>query len=105
MSGETFGPCVYTGQAEPPTSVLDEARRIVHERGQAYADPLLNHQRIAQLWQVILGHEVTPLQVVNCMIAVKLARLVATPTHRDSVLDIAGYAECAGYIIDRKETP
>lgn len=97
--------CARNAQAPAPTSVLDEARRIVHKRGMAYADPAVNHERIAALWSVILQREVTALEVVYCMAAVKLARLVATPDHRDSIVDLAGYAECAGYIIDQGGHP
>ena len=93
-------PCDCTEQAELPTSVLDEARKVIAERGLSYDDPVPNHERIAAMWTVILGRDVTPLEVVNCMIAVKLARLVATPNHRDSLVDIAGYAACGGSILD-----
>lgn len=76
-----------------PESVLDEAARITaHEREIAYGSPLANHQRIAAIWSVILGVEVTPGQVALCMAGTKLARLAHTPMHRDSVVDLAGYA-------------
>lgn len=104
------GPSIYfppadRKQAEPPASsidtrsVLDEAKAVIQERGENYDHPLPNHQRIAALWSVILGSHVTPLQVVQCMIAVKLARLIATPEHRDSLVDLCGYAACAETII------
>lgn len=89
----------------PPTfnrGILESALTVVAERGEDYDHPLPNHERIAALWSVILEQDVTPLQVVNCMIAVKLARLVKTPDHRDSLVDIAGYADCAGAILDAR---
>ena len=104
-----------TEQAEPPTpldrareiireradqSVLDDAKAVIRERGETYDHPLPNHPRIAAMWSVILGAEVTPLQVVQCMIAVKLARLIVTPEHRDSWVDVVGYVACAEQIID-----
>lgn len=93
---------VYPKQADPPTTVLDEAAQVIKERGENYDHPLPNHQRIAALWSVVLGTTVTPLQVVQCMMAVKLARLIATPDHRDSLIDLCGYAACAETIIDSK---
>ncbi len=90
---------VYPKQADPPTTVLDEAAEVIKERGENYDHPLPNHERIAALWSVVLGTTVTPLQVVQCMIAVKLARLIATPEHRDSLVDLCGYAACAEQII------
>lgn len=86
-------------QANQPTSVLDEAAAVIKDRGENYDHPLVNHQRIAALWSVVLGTQVTPLQVVQCMIAVKLARLIATPDHRDSLIDLCGYAACAETIV------
>ena len=73
---------------------------LVAERGRAYGHPRPNHERIAALWQPILGVEVTPEQVALCMVQVKVSRLVQTPGHPDSIDDIAGYAECYRQIVD-----
>jgi hypothetical protein len=74
-------------------SLLQEADDLINgPRQEAYDDPKRNHQRIAVLWSVILGKEVTYQQVIQCMIAVKLARLIHSPDHLDSWKDIAGYA-------------
>jgi hypothetical protein len=76
-----------------PESILAEAARVTsQDRERDYGHPLPNHQRIAALWSAILGVQVTPEQVVLCMIGTKIARLTVTPDHRDSVVDIAGYA-------------
>lgn len=81
-------------------SILEEANRAVNgERQENYGSQTLNFQRIAALWGPLLGVDVTPQQVSMCMIALKLARLVHTNgQHRDSAVDIAGYAECLGKI-------
>ena len=68
--------------------------QIVAKRGKDYGDPLPNHQRIAGFWSVVFGHPVTPLQVIQCMRLVKESRLIETPGHRDSLVDICGYADC-----------
>ena len=47
---------------------------------------------IAARWSLTLGRPVTPEQVVLCMIDLKLARLAADPLHRDSLVDVIGYA-------------
>jgi Domain of unknown function (DUF6378) len=47
---------------------------------------------VAARWSIVLGHPVTPAQVVLCLIDLKLARLGHDPAHADSILDVAGYA-------------
>jgi hypothetical protein len=37
-------------------------------------------------------------EVILCMIAVKMSRLIKTPEHEDSWVDIAGYAALGGEI-------
>jgi len=68
------------------------------ERRQSYGEPLINHERIAKIWEVILGVKVTPSQVALCMVGTKLARLVETPDHLDSFIDGAAYMAIAGEI-------
>ena len=53
------------------------------------------------MWEGILGTSVQAEHVALCMIAVKMSRLVKSPDHRDSVVDIAGYA--ATYEMVRNE--
>ena len=72
--------------------VLDTAKEIIYgERENDYGSASANFKRIATLWSAILGMEVTADQVVLCMIGLKMARLVNTPDHEDSWVDIAGY--------------
>ena len=79
--------------------ILDEAKRLTSvDRQKNYGEPLINHQRIAQLWQVILGTEISPAEVALCMCAVKIALLVETPQHEDSYVDLVAYAAIAGEI-------
>jgi hypothetical protein len=79
--------------------ILDEANRLTHgDRDKNYGTPYINHKRIADIWTVILGIEVTPSQVALCMAGVKIARLVETPDHLDSFVDLAAYAAISGEI-------
>lgn len=80
--------------------VLEEAMHAVEQRGENYGDVRENHQRIAALWSVVLGQRVTPEQVVLCMTCLKVARLMETPDHWDSWVDIAGYGACGAEIAD-----
>jgi hypothetical protein len=78
--------------------ILQEAARLTaKDRQQTYGDPRTNHCRIADLWTIYLGKEVTPQQVAICMALVKIARLMETET-ADSFVDLAAYAAIAGEI-------
>jgi hypothetical protein len=79
--------------------VLDAAgSAIAGPRQDDYGPPSENFQRIADMWTVILGPQLNGGASINAtdvalmMAAVKLARLVATPSHTDSWVDLAGYA-------------
>ena len=80
-----------------PPSILAEADNIAGEdRSRDYGHPLVNHQRIAAIWNVQLGGiltaPITPRQVCLMMIGLKLAREVHRPK-RDNLIDIAGYVK------------
>lgn len=72
--------------------LLEAGEAVSGPRQEAYGNPRYNLDRIAGMWSIILGIDVTVQQVVQCMVALKLARLVNDPNHRDSWVDIAGYA-------------
>lgn len=79
--------------------ILDEASRLTHgDREKNYGSALTNHTRIAGLWSVFLETEITPAQVAICMGLVKVARLIETPDHLDSFIDLAAYASISGEI-------
>ena len=77
--------------------VLRKAESLVNgPRAKEYGDAHENHARIAQMWSVLLDKPVTIQQVYQCMVAVKLARLIVTPDHEDSWIDICGYGALGG---------
>jgi hypothetical protein len=79
--------------------ILDEAKRLTHgDRNKNYGNPLTNHARIAGLWSIFLETEITPAQVAICMGLVKVARLIESPDHLDSFVDLAAYASISGEI-------
>lgn len=82
------------------TSVCREADDAVNGPRQAtYGAPARNFARIAALWEAYLAGKygfaegVTPDDVAALQILVKIARL-EHGYHRDSVVDVAGYAAC-----------
>jgi hypothetical protein len=85
-------------------SILMEAARLINgDRAQDYRHPLDNFTRIAELWSIILDHPVTPEDHILCMLAVKIARLVHTPEHMDSIIDLAGYAGTYEQVLKERE--
>lgn len=87
-----------------PTSILAEAERITTQsRRDEYGHPFDNFTQIAAEWSLELGVPVTPEQVGRMMIRVKMVRLRHNPNHRDSILDVAGYANCLDLIRQKRE--
>lgn len=89
----------------PRRMVLNEAERITHhDRNANYGNPEDNFQHIANLWNCYLRVSrpecplLTPMDVAIMCMQVKVARLGNNPMHWDSIVDIAGYAACAGDI-------
>jgi hypothetical protein len=92
-----------TGEAMPDEPITAEAQRITtRDRRDVYGHPIEDFTRIGKMWEGLLGVPVTPEQVAGCMILVKLGRLRHSPWHRDSLVDIAGYANCWDMIRQKK---
>ena len=67
--------------------LLDACKVALNSRGQHYGKVLENHSRIAKIWSLILGLEVTEEQVALMMVGLKVARLVETPSFSYSLVD------------------
>lgn len=72
--------------------LIDARNTIGGDRERDYGAVLPGFERIAAMWSAILGVTVTAEQYAMCQVATKLGRLAETPNHRDSWLDVAGYA-------------
>ncbi len=83
-------------------SVCQRAHALTSgDRQNVYGHPSENFGNIAKLWSVYLGREITAEQVAVCMILLKVERLRHAPGHEDSVVDICGYGNCIGMILER----
>lgn len=86
-------------------SVCLDAHELVRgDRNHSYGHPLQDFERVAVIWSGILNMIVTPEHVGMCLIGLKLAR-EAYQHNRDSLVDLAGYAECLDLIAQAKEPP
>jgi hypothetical protein len=76
--------------------LAEAAKTTEGARGKDYGTPLVNlGERTADLWDAYMRHRDLPVDgrdVCIMQILVKVARLIESPAHRDSWLDIAGYA-------------
>ena len=88
-------------QSKRASEFLREAIEIIGERGIAYGEPSINHLRIAQLWSVYFEKAIEPHDVAMAMVLVKIARLVESHTHRDSIVDAAAYLAVYGELIGK----
>lgn len=65
---------------------------VTSQRGAVYAPPAINFTRINRIKEVVAECPDPLVRHALEMIAVKMARLVESPRHLDSAIDIAGYA-------------
>ena len=83
-------------RAKAQDSITEEAAAIVSgERASDYGDVNASFARIAALWSAYTGATISPWDVAQMMILLKVSR-AKTSRKRDTLVDIAGYAECAG---------
>jgi hypothetical protein len=98
------------GPQTPPNRELSNTEKfdsalagmVNKERGDVYGHPSINFARIQALKEVVEGCEDFELREALEAICVKIGRLIQTPSHFDSWLDIAGYARCAVMILDKR---
>ncbi len=78
---------------------LQKVIDVIDERGQDYGDPNKNFSNIAKGWSVLLGVDISPRQISQCMIWTKLCRDFNKPT-QDNILDILGYGALMAEVSD-----
>ena len=91
-------------QQKRAKELLANAIEIIGERGLEYGEPAINHLRIAQLWSVYFERAIEPHDVAMAMALVKVARLVETKRHQDSVVDAAAYLAVYGELVGKDWT-
>lgn len=74
------------------SSILDRAAQVLDARAETYGPAAASFTAVAARWSLTLGRTITPAEVVLCMIDLKMVRLAHDPHHRDSLVDVIGYA-------------
>ena len=71
--------------------ILQKAIELINvDRAADYGPAYENHKRVAELWSVVFGIKINVFQVVLCLILLKIARLIYSPSKEDSWIDIGG---------------
>jgi hypothetical protein len=81
-----------------PHAVLDEAAKIIGERGEQYGEIEMNFERAANTARAA-GIDVGPYEVAIILASVKLARMSVSPCKRDNYLDAINYLAFAAELI------
>lgn len=82
-------------EPQSAAAALREMASIIEQRGKSYGTPRENFGKIADLWSSYKGTKFSREDVAVLFILAKVARLAETHGHRDSLLDIGGYAALA----------
>lgn len=77
---------------------------ITDRRGDVYGHPGDDFDRAAKLKAVVAECRDPVIRHALEMICVKVARLIESPDHVDSWIDIAGYSRCAVMVVDRRQS-
>lgn len=86
-------------------AILDEANELTSkDRQKVYGHPANDFAKVAILTAPILESNIDPrLKHALYMVQVKVARLINTPDHHDSIVDIAGYANTYAMVLEKIE--
>lgn len=95
-------PIVQTEETNTQKFDTQIANLVNRERAAVYGHPLDDFERLATLRNAIADCKDPALRVTLEQICCKISRLVHSPDHFDSWLDIAGYARCAVMILDKR---
>lgn len=89
---------------------LDEVKDIVSEREGLHGNSAKTHGGIGELWSIYLSEKtgipvkIDGADVAMMQILAKVGRFICGQSdHMDTVLDIAGYAACAGEIVSERQ--
>lgn len=89
----------------PRRQILRDAEDLIcGDRNLDYGEPADSFQNIADAFNAVTGHNIAADEVAVFHICTKLVRRRASPTKRDTWVDIAGYAGCGFEIATAKNT-
>lgn len=75
---------------------------VTTDRRDVYGDPQDTYRRISTMRQVVDECPDPQIREILGMIVTKVARLIQTPDHLDSWVDVAGYSRCGVMLLDER---
>jgi hypothetical protein len=86
-------------------SQFDSAcQSVTLDRREIYGKPQDTYRRIAAMRAIVDECPDSEIREILGMIVTKVVRLVQTPTHLDSWIDIAGYSRCGVMLLDDRQS-
>ena len=76
---------------------------VTADRRDVYGDPQDTYRRVSALRAVVDECPDPQIREILGMIVMKITRLVQTPDHLDSWVDVAGYARCGAMLLDGRQ--
>jgi len=77
---------------------------VTLDRREVYGNPQDTYRRIAAMRAIVDECPDVELREILGMIVTKVVRLIQTPTHLDSWIDIAGYSRCGVMLLDERQS-
>jgi hypothetical protein len=91
----------------PPKSLLEKFdaayANVTADRRDIYGEPQDTYRRISRMRAVVDECADPEIREILGMIVTKVARLIQTPDHLDSWVDIAGYGRCGVMLLDARQ--
>ncbi|MEQ1541831.1 MAG: DUF6378 domain-containing protein [Novosphingobium sp.] len=94
--------------AERSMSLLEQFdaaySNVTADRRDVYGAPEDTYRRISTMRAVVDECRDPQIREILAMIVTKVARLVQTPDHLDSWVDVAGYSRCGVMLLDERQS-
>jgi hypothetical protein len=91
-------------ESDRPNTLLEQFdaayAKVTLDRRDTYGAPEDTYRRIATLRSVVDECPDPEIREILAMVITKVARLVQTPGHLDSWIDVAGYARCGVMLLN-----
>ena len=95
-------------EVQRPKSLLEQFdaayANVTLDRREIYGAPEETYRRIATLRSVVDECRDPQIREILAMVVTKVARLVQTPDHLDSWVDVAGYARCGVMLLNDRSS-